>query len=73
MPIGEPRIADMDERCLNFGHHFPWSDLYWDEEASPTREEQMTMKCFRCGETLRESFQRMMRTLKDLLDSPGPQ
>lgn len=64
-------LETMDPRCLDHDHNFPWMDL-WDEDSEPTDEEQMNMRCFRCGETMRHSLQRMSKTLADMLVSTGP-
>lgn len=67
-----PDIASMDERCLDFDHSFPWMDAYDEDREAIAYEQQLAMRCSRCGETMQHSLQRMMAELRNLVDSPGP-
>ena len=62
-------LEDMDERCLEFEHDFPWMDMYDDEGAPYSPDVQMAARCERCGETLLHSLQRMRRTIQDMIES----
>lgn len=61
-------IETADPRCVEFDHNFDMDEMYDPETREPySPEVQLASQCLRCGESLRESCERMSTALKQLV------